>query len=206
MGPSDNLPEPFAARESPGDSLIEVRDQPDRTTILIPARPLTLPLRILLALNAASVVFIVVVGVLYLFFHISIFTGLPDPGSEFSRRAPRMRWFVEFFAGWILAIGILVGVHSLVWIPQIAAESLVLDRDGLHWRRDGWWRHERIDAAWNQLSEVAVVGNLPEIAPNRLQIRLFDGTTQSIAENTSNAERNWLEFVVDRASPRFRGI
>ena len=206
MKPIADQPDPFGARESPSDTLIEVREDSGQTLIVIPPRPLTVPLRILLVLNAASVAFLLLVGIIYLYYHISIFSGLPDPIRVFSGHDARIRWYIEFFAGWVVSIVVVIEVLGMVWIPMISREIMALSQAGIHWQRDGWWRHEHIDAAWKELSGIAVVGNMPDIAPNRLIIRLFDGRTQPMAENTSNAERNWIEFVVEAASPRFRGI
>jgi len=206
MVPNADQPDPFGSRESPSDTLIEVREDSSQTLILIPPRPLTVPLRILLVLNAGSVAFLLLVGIIYLYYHISIFSGLPDPIRVFSGRDARTRWYFEFFAGWMVSIVVVIEVLGVVWIPMISREIVALSHAGVHWQRDGWWRHEHLDAVWRELSDIVVVGNVPDIAANRLIIRLFDGRTQPIAENTSNAERNWIEFVIETASPRFRGI
>ncbi len=199
-------PDMFDGRERPGDSLIQISDTRDQTIITIPPRPLILPLKVLLSLHGLSICFLVLVGILYLCFHIALFTGLPEPRRVFTGHAAEYRWYAEIAIGWVLAVAAIVTILGLVWIPQIATESLCLDRTGVHWRRDGWWRHERLDASWSEINEIVVLGSLQEIAPNRLAIQLFNGRDQAIAENTSNRERSWLEYVLDRAASRYRGI
>lgn len=192
--------------ERPADSVIQVDYFPDRTVVVIPARPLVVPLRLLLFLNCGSIVFLVAVGILYIFFHVALFTGLPEPSAVFTGRHEQARWLAEVAVGWVLAIAVMVTILGLVWIPQVSSESIELDRHGIRWRREGWWKREAISAKWQEINDIVLLGNLQEIVTNRLTIQLFSGRQQTIAESTSNREREWLEAVLSRASARHRGI
>ncbi|MDR3707935.1 MAG: hypothetical protein P4L33_06525 [Capsulimonadaceae bacterium] len=198
--------DPLTGREAPADCLIEISHDSDRAVIFLPPRKLSSILRLLLALNVGSVLFIIVMGVLYMRFHVALFTGLPDPSTVFSSPAARMRWLWQVATGWIFAIGAMVAILGLVWIPQISTESIELNHKGIAWRRDGWWKHETLQVRWNEMSDILVEGRMPDIAQNRLVIRLFDGRERSVAESVTNSEREWLEFVIARLSPLYRGI
>ncbi|HEY3330396.1 MAG TPA: hypothetical protein VGK19_10275 [Capsulimonadaceae bacterium] len=194
----------YGGRERPGDTLIDVVDTAEQTVVSIPPRKLNIALRILLALNICSIAFIVVVGFIYLVFHIALLTGLPDPRTVFTSHAAEFRWYAEVSLGWLIVTAIVVAILGAVWIPQISTEGMVLDGNGIAWWRRGWWRRERLEAKWSDLGDIVLLGNLQEIVPNRLTIQLTSGKEQTIAESTSNREREWLEYIVREAMKRHR--